>query len=273
MPIHPTAIIHPDATIAADAHIGPYVCIEGPAEIGPRCVIEAHAVLIGSVRMGADNRIGHGAIIGAASQHLAHPPDHAGQVVIGNSNTIRELSTLHRSTIPDGATRIGDHNYLMAGTHLAHDVHLGSHVIIANNALLGGNVEVEDRAFIGGGCVFHQHMRVGRLAMVQGGSAFGKDIPPFTIGAVVNAVAGLNIIGLRRAGLDAAQRQEIKNAFKLLYKSGLNTTQALAASEELDWGPEAREFFDFVRSAKKRGICDLLETARSTDSAQASEDS
>jgi UDP-N-acetylglucosamine acyltransferase len=273
MAIHPTAIIHPETILADDVRIGPYVCIEGPAQIGARCVIEAHVILVGHVRMGEDNRIGHGAIIGAASQHLAHAPDHAGHVLIGNSNTIRELSTIHRSTAADGATRIGDHNFLMAGTHLAHDCHLGDHVIIANNSLLGGNVEVADRVFIGGGCVFHQHMRIGRLAIAQGASAFSKDIPPFTLAAERNAVAGLNIVGMRRAGLDAVQRQEIKNAFKLLYKSGLNTAQALAASEELDWSPEAREFFDFVRGAKKRGICDLLESARaSTSDAVASDE-
>jgi len=263
MPIHPTALIHPDAQIAADADIGPYVCIEGPAEIGAGCVLLAHAVLTGRVRVGNDTRIGYGAVVGAPSQHLSFPPDHPGEVLIGNSSTIRELCTIHRSTTEGGATRVGDHNYLMAGTHLGHDVQLGDHVVIANNALLGGHVHVASRVFIGGGCVFHQHMRIGRLAMTQGASAFGKDIPPFTLGAVRNAVAGLNTVGLRRAGLDAAERLDIKNAFKLLFKSGLNTAQALAAAEELDWGQNAREFFDFVRAAKKRGICDLLETSRS----------
>jgi UDP-N-acetylglucosamine acyltransferase len=262
MPIHPTAIVHPDAKIAEDVDIGPYVCIEGPAEIGSRCVLHAHAILAGRVRLGNDNRIGHGAILGAPSQHLSFPPDHPGEVVIGNSNTIRELCTIHRSTVEGGATRVGDQNYLMAGAHLAHDVQIADHVIIANNSLLGGHVHVAGRVFIGGGCVFHQHVRVGRLAIAQGLSAFSKDIPPFTLAAERNTVAGLNAVGLRRAGLDASQRQEIKNAFKLLFKSGLNTAQALAASEELDWGPEAREFFDFVRDAKKRGICDLLETSR-----------
>jgi len=264
MPIHATAIIHPEAKIADDVVIGPYVCIEGPTEIGLGCVIEAHAILCGHVRIGSETVIGHGAIIGAPSQHLKFPRDHAGEVVIGNCNTIRELSTIHRSTEAGGATRIGNNNYLMAGTHLAHDVHLGNHVIIANNSLLGGCVTVADGVFIGGACVFHQHMRIGRLAIAQGASGFSKDIPPFTMAAERNAVVGLNAVGLRRAGLDVGQRQEIKNAFKLLYKSGLNTTQALAASEELDWGPEAREFFDFVRAAKKRGICDLLEAPRSS---------
>jgi UDP-N-acetylglucosamine acyltransferase len=271
MPIHPTAIIHPDARIAEEADIGPYVCIEGPAEIGARCVLQAHAILAGRVRLGNDNRIGYGAVLGAPSQHLSFPPDHPGEVIIGNGNTIRELCTIHRSTVEGGATRVGDHNYLMAGTHLAHDVQVAEHVTIANNALLGGHVQVASRVFIGGGCVFHQHIRMGRLAIAQGASAFSKDIPPFTLAAERNTVAGLNAVGLRRAGLGAAERQEIKNAFKLLYKSGLNTAQALAASEELDWGPDALEFFEFVRAAKKRGICDLLESSRGGGSAMEEE--
>jgi len=270
MPIHPTAIIHPEARIADDVHIGSYVCIEGPAEIGCRCVIEAHAVLSGTVRVGNDTRIGHGAIIGTPAQHLSFPPDHPGEVIIGTGNTIRELCTIHRSTAEGGATRTGANNYLMAGTHLAHDVHLGDNVVIANNALLAGHVEVGDGVFIGGGSVFHQHMRIGRLVMVRGVSGMGKDIPPFTVGCERSSVAGLNAVGLRRAGLNAATRQEIKNAFKLLYMSGLNTSQALAAAAGLDWGPEAREFFDFVRAAKKRGICDLLEGAKG-DSADGGE--
>ena len=262
MPIHPTAIIHPEAKIADDVEIGPYVCIEGPAEIGSGCVLQPHAILAGRVRLGNATRIGYGAVIGAPAQHISFPPDHPGEVVIGNSNTIRELCTIHRSTAEGGATRIGHHNYLMAGTHLAHDVQLGDHVTVANNALLGGHVHVASQVFIGGGCVFHQHIRIGRLAIAQGASAFSKDIPPFTLAAERNTVAGLNAIGMRRAGLDPDRRQEIKNAFKLLYMSGLNTAQALAAAEDLDWGPDAREFFDFVRAAKKRGICDLLDNSR-----------
>ena len=261
MPIHPTAIIHPNAKIASDADIGAYVCIEGPAEIASGCVLQAHAVLAGRVRVGNDTRIGYGAIIGAPSQHLSFSADHPGEVVIGNSNTIRELCTIHRSIVPGGATRVGDHNFLMAGSHLGHDVVLGNHITIANNALLGGHVEVGDRVFIGGGTVFHQHTHVGRLVITQGISGYSKDIPPFTVGAGVNAVAGLNAIGMRRSGMNATQRQEIKNAFKLLYRSGLNITQALAGAADLDWGPDALEFFDFVRAAKKRGICDLIDSS------------
>jgi UDP-N-acetylglucosamine acyltransferase len=146
----------------------------------------------------------------------------------------------------------------MAGAHLAHNVSLGDQVIIANNALLGGHVQIAERVFIGGGCVFHQHIRVGRLAICQGGSAFSKDIPPYTTAAERNGVAGLNVVGLRRAGMTAAQRTEIKAAFALLYRRGMNTTQALAAAALRPWGPEAQSFFEFVAAAKKRGICDLL---------------
>jgi UDP-N-acetylglucosamine acyltransferase len=264
MPIHPTAIISPDAKIDPTAYIGAYVCIEGPAEIGARTTIHAHAVLAGRVVIGQDNRIGHGAVIGTPAQHLAHGYDHPGEVVIGDGNNIRELCSIHRSIVEGGATRVGNHNYLMTGAHLGHDTVIEDHITIANNALLGGHVHVASGVFIGGGSVFHQHTRVGRLVITQGTSGFSKDIPPFTLGAGRNKVAGLNVIGLRRAGMDGARRQEIKNAFKLLYKSGLNITQALASSEDLDWGPEATEFFEFVREARKRGVCDLIEMVHGT---------
>ena len=262
MPIHPTAIIHPSAQISDHAEIGAYVCIEGAAVVGDGCVLQSHAVLSGDVTLGKGNRVGHGAVIGAWPQDLAFKPERKSAVIIGDGNTIREHCTIHRATGEGSATRIGSHNFLMAGAHLAHEVVIGDHNIVANNALLGGHVHVADRVFIGGGCVFHQGMRIGRLAICQGASAFSKDIPPFTLAAERNTVAGLNVVGLRRAGLDATQRQEIKAAFKLLYKSGRNTAQALAAAREREWGESARAFFEFVAAAKKRGICDLLESAR-----------
>ncbi len=260
--IHPTAIIHPGAQIAESVQIGPYVCIESAAFIDEGCVIQAHAVLSGDVRIGKNNRIGYGAIIGGWPQDLSFKPERKSAVVIGDNNTIREYCTIHRATADGGETRIGNDNFLMAGAHLAHEVRVGNNVIIANNALLGGHVEVQDRVFIGGGSAFHQHIRVGRLAIVQGNSAFSKDIPPFMLAAERNTVAGLNVIGLRRAGFNSEQRQEIKDAFKLLYKSGLNVAQALDRAREREWSSEARDYFDFVAAAKKRGICDLLEGAR-----------
>jgi UDP-N-acetylglucosamine acyltransferase len=264
MAVHPTAILHPDAQIADDVEIGPFVCIEGSAIIGAGCVIQAHAVLSGNVSLGKNNHIGYGAIIGAWPQDLSFKPERNSGVVIGDNNTIRELCTIHRATGEGNATRVGNDCFLMAGAHLAHEVRLGNNVIIANNALLGGHVQIEDRVFIGGGCVFHQFVRVGKLAICQGLSAFSKDIPPFTLAAERNTVAGLNVVGMRRAGFKTEQRQEVKDAFKLLYKSGLNTAQALEKSRECEWSEPGRAFFDFVAQAKKRGICDLLETVRFT---------
>lgn len=263
--IHPTAIIHPDAELGSDVIIGPYAVIEGPAIIGDGCEIQAHAVIGGHVELGKDNLIGYGAIIGGDPQDFAFQPEVSSTVRIGNGNKIREYSTIHRGTTEGSATVIGDGCFLMAGAHLAHNVVLGNHVIIANNALLGGHVQVGERVFIGGGCVFHQFIRIGRLAICQGASAFSKDIPPFTTAAERNSIAGLNVVGLRRAGFSPAQRAEIKEAFRLLYRSHMNTTQALASVKELQLGAEAREFFDFVAAAKKRGICALLAARQGGD--------
>jgi len=256
--IHPTAIVHPEARLGRGVRVGPYAIIEGPAQIGDDCAIQAHAVITGHVRMGVGNTVGYGAIIGADPQDYAFNPATESWVVLGDHNRLREYVTIHRGTGAGTETRVGSHCFLMAGVHLAHNAELADRVVIANNALLAGHVKVGAGAFIGGGAVFHQFMRVGRQAMVRGNAGFGKDIPPFCIGAGTNGIAGLNSVGLRRSGLSAAQRGEIKEAFKLLYLSGLNTSQALAAAAERAWGAEAAEFFDFVAEAKKRGICGLM---------------
>lgn len=265
MSIHPTAIIHPSAHMGNAVEIGPYACLDGAAVVGDGTVIQAHAVLTGAVEIGRGNLVGYGAVIGAAPQDLSFDPGIASTVRIGDHNQIREHCTIHRGTTEGSATVIGDNCFLMAGVHLAHNVRLGNGIIIANNALLAGYVEVEDRVFIGGGCVFHQFMRIGRLALTRGISGFGKDIPPFCVGARVNEIVGLNVIGMRRAGLNTEQRQEIKRAFDLLYRSGLNTRQTLERAAETTWQAEGREFFDFVASAKKRGLCALGDAAETGD--------
>ena len=255
MKIHPTAIINPKAKLADDIEIGPYVCIEGPAVIGTGCVIQAHAILSGSVKLGKNNTIGYGAIIGAIPQDHAFKIEIKSKVIIGDDNNIREYCTIHRGTSEGSATTVGNHNFLMAGTHLGHNVKVANNVIIANNVLLAGHVEVQDRAFIGGGTACHQYVRIGQIAISQGVNALSKDVPPFTI-AAQGLIIGLNVVGLRRAGFTPAQRAEVKNAFKLLYRSGLNTTQALARAAGQKWNKEGRTFFEFVAQAKKRGICD-----------------
>jgi UDP-N-acetylglucosamine acyltransferase len=249
--IHPTAIIERGAQIGAEVEIGPFSLISAGAVIGEECVIQSHVVIEGSVKMGSGNFIGHGAIIGAAPQDLSFDPKTKSAVEIGGANVIREYCTIHRGSTEGSATVIGDGNFLMVGTHLGHNCILGNRVVIANDCLLAGHVRIDDQAFIGGGSRFHQGIRMGRLVMAEG--RFTKNLPPF-LSAAKNTVYGINVVGLRRANFTAADRDGIKRAFKLLYRSGLNTKQALEKAPGMELGAAAREFFDFVANAGKRGI-------------------
>ena len=257
MNIHHTAIIDPEAKLGLCVEIGPYVVIDGPAEIGDYSRIQSHAVIQGRVRFGSKNVIGHSAIIGTPPQDLSFSEERNTGVEIGNDNVIREHCTIHRGSPEGSVTRIGHNNFLMAGAHVGHNCELGNNVIVANNCLLGGHVAVGDGAFLGGACVFHQNIRIGRLAITQGASAFSKDVPPFVIAAERNYIFGLNVIGLRRAGFGEQERDEIKAVFKLIYSSGLNVGAALEKAATMKLGPAAREFIDFIGGAKKKGICPL----------------
>jgi len=249
--IHPTAIVNADAQLAAEVEIGPYSIIGAGAIIGEKCVIQSHVVIEGSVKMGAGNVIGHGTIIGSTPQDLTFQAETKSGIEMGDGNVIREHCTIHRGAKEGGVTILGDRNFLMVGTHVGHDCRVGNGVVIANNSLMGGHVRIDDGAFIGGGSRFHQGIQLGRLVMAEG--RFTKNLPPF-LSAAKNQVYGMNIVGLRRAGFSQAERDEVKRAFKLLYKSGLNTKQALEKSGEAGFGPIGREFFDFVAEAGKRGI-------------------
>ena len=262
MSIHPTAVIHPQATLGARVRVGPFAVIEEGAQLGDDCAVHAHAFIGGNVALGEKCTVGHGAVLGGDPQDFAFKPQVRSRTVIGGGTRIGEYVTIHRGTTEGSETVVGEGCFLMGGAHLAHNVRLGSGVVIANNALLGGYVDVGDRVFIGGGCVFHQHIRIGRLAICQGASAFSKDIPPFVIAAGRNGVAGLNVVGLRRAGLGAGERAEIKRAFDLLYRTGKNATQAILAAHAEKWNDAGRAFWDFVAAAKKRGLCDWLGSRR-----------
>jgi UDP-N-acetylglucosamine acyltransferase len=253
--IHPTALVDPDTQIGKDVEIAPFSVIGPQAAIGDRTIVQSHVVIEGNVAIGTDNFVGHGAIIGAPPQDLSFSLERKTKVEIGNDNVIREYCTIHRGSPEGSVTKIGDKNFLMAGAHIGHNCEIGNNVVIANNCLLAGHVRVDDGAFLGGGSTFHQHMHVGRLVMVQGSSAFGKDLPPFTIAAERNSIFGINVIGLKRAGFGVKDREELKAAFKLLYTSGLNISQALEKAETMNFSAPAREFFEFVAGATKRGIC------------------
>ncbi len=264
--VHPTAIVDPNAKLGANVEIGPFSIIGPDVTIGEKTIVQSHVVIEGEVAIGRGNFIGHGAIIGVPPQDVSFSTDRRTKVEIGNDNIIREYCTIHRGS-PDGsATKIGDQNFLMAGAHIGHNCLIGNNVVIANNCLLAGHVRVDDGAFLGGGSTFHQFMHIGRLVMVQGSSAFGKDLPPFVVAAERNYVFGLNIVGMRRARLNANDRSEIKEAFKLVYLSGLNTSQAIDKAATMTFAAPAREFLDFVANAKKRGICPLKRGAGDDES-------
>lgn len=255
--IHPTAIVDPAAKIGVDLEIGPYSVVGPQVTIGEKTIVQSHVVIEGEVTIGSGNLIGHGAIIGAPPQDVSFSPQRKTKVDIGNDNIIREYCTIHRGTAEGSATKIANKNFLMAGAHIGHNCEIGNNVIIANNCLLAGYVRVDDSAFLGGGSTFHQFMHIGRLVMVQGSSAFGKDLPPFVIAAERNYVFGLNVIGLRRAGFSAEDREDVKAAFKLVYLSGLNISEVLEKAATVTLGKVGHEFVDFVAKAKKRGICPL----------------
>lgn len=253
--IHPKALVDPCATLGFHVEVGPFAVIGPDVTVGERTSIQSHVVIEGTVTIGSENVIGPGCVIGAPPQDLAYSFQTKSGVRIGNRNVFREYCTIHRGNAEGTETIVGDDNFLMVGTHVGHNCAIGNKVIIANNCLLAGHVRVDDKAFIGGASAFHQHMRVGRMVMVQGSSAFGKDLPPFTLAAERNGIFGLNLVGMKRAGFSSADRTDIKRAFDLLYRSGLNLTQALEKASSTEFGPLGEEFFAFVREAKMRGIC------------------
>jgi UDP-N-acetylglucosamine acyltransferase len=202
--------------------------------------------------IGRNNKIHASAVIGEAPQDLKYK-DAPTKLRIGDNNTFREMVTVHRSNKDEEDTVIGNDNFLMINSHVAHNCHIGNNVIIANGALLGGHVEVSDRAFISGNCLAHQFVRIGTLSLMQGGSAISKDLPPFTIARGHNGICGLNIIGLRRAGFTNEQRMELRKLYHELFRSGQNLTTTAAACKKTFTSAPAQLMIDFVL-ASKRGV-------------------
>jgi UDP-N-acetylglucosamine acyltransferase len=245
--------------VAENVKIGPYAVIEGPVTIGPGCVIGPHVHLIGPLALGANNQVGTGSVLGGAPQHLGYKGEPTA-VEIGEGNVFREHVTVNRA-MPLGAgtgvTRVGNRGFFMAGCHIAHDCVVGDEVIFANAALIGGHVTVGDRVFLSGNSAVHQFCRVGRLALLSGASASSKDIPPFFIMQDVNYVRGLNLVGMKRAGLPPAERVAVRKAFRTIYLSrpALPLPAALSRIEaESGTVPAVRELIEFIRTSK-RGIC------------------
>ena len=261
--IHSTAVIHPKAQLDSTVSVGPYAVIDEAVSIGAHCVIGPHVHLTGQTAIGLRNVFHAGCVIGDAPQDLKYKSEPT-RLRIGGQNTFREHVTVNRSNKLGEDTVIGSNNFLMAHSHVGHNTVLGNHVILANGALLGGHVSVADRAFISGNCLVHQFVRVGTLALMQGGSAISKDLPPFCVARGDNGICGLNAVGLRRAGFTGEQRLELKRLYHLLFRSGQRLASAAAQAREEFTGEAARLLIEFVASSA-RGLCADTSARRSRE--------
>ncbi|RMH52087.1 MAG: acyl-ACP--UDP-N-acetylglucosamine O-acyltransferase [Zetaproteobacteria bacterium] len=254
--IHPTAIVSPEAELAADVIVGPWCVIDGPVRIGSGCRLISHVVLSGRTTIGADNRFFPFSSVGLEPQDLKYRGEPS-EVVIGCGNTIREHATIHAGTEGGGmVTRIGDGNLIMAYAHVAHDCWLGNRIVLANAATLAGHVTIEDDAIIGGLSAVHQFLRIGRLAMIGGMSGIVQDVPPFTMiaGGYRPGLAGLNLVGLQRKGFDAARIRRLKQVYRALFQRDAAREERIAAARAAAGDDEAAgHMVDFVAAAE-RGV-------------------
>lgn len=252
--IHPSAMVSSKAQLGEGNDIGPGCVIEDGVVLGSRNRLWMNAYVGPGTTLGDDNQVHMGAVIGHLPQDISYKGGPT-FTKIGSRNTIREYVTIHRGTKDGTSTVLGDDNFLMANAHVGHNGHIGSKVLLANLATLGGHVHVEDGATLSGMIVVHQFARIGRLAMVSGLSSVIKDVPPFMMAAGRRTVVhGPNVVGLRRAGVPPAVRNDIKQAYKLLYRSGLNVSQAVEAIRKSCDSSEAAHLIEFIKSSK-RGIC------------------
>lgn len=261
--IHPTAIVHPEAKLDPTVEVEAYAVIDSGVELGANCIVGPHVYLTGLTKAGNGNRFHASCVIGDAPQDLKHKGEKT-RLIIGDRNVFREHVTVNCATTLDGATTIGSDNFIMASAHIAHNCTLGDHVIMANSAMLGGHATVQDRVLISGGCLVHQFCRIGTLAIMQGGSAISKDLPPYTVARGDNGICGLNVIGLRRAGFTPAERLALKRLYFALFRSGKNLGDAVAAARETFLKPSAQVMLDFIATSK-RGVCADTGTARGAD--------
>lgn len=252
--IHPTAIISPDAEIAADAEIGAFAIVGEGCTIGPGCVIAPRATLERNVTLGRAVKVGIGTILGGAPQDLKYAGEET-TVEIGDDTVIREYATINRGTSHSFKTTVGKNCLLMSYVHIGHDCRIGDSVILSNVVQLAGHVTIEDRAILSGLSAVHQFARIGRQSFIGGMSRVSKDIPPF-LKAVGNPVKlyGLNTIGLQRSGMDEETILELKRAYRLLFRSDFNVTQAIERVQtEIEPLPEVKELIRFLE-ASERGV-------------------
>ncbi len=254
--IHPLATVHPDAKLGDNVEVGPYAYIAANVEIGDGCKILPHATIFDYVKMGKNCTVFPGAVIGAIPQDLKFDGE-VTYVEIGDNVNIRECATINRGTKASGkgVTKIGSNTLLMSYTHVAHDCTVGEHCILVSYVGIAGETDVDDWAILGGGTMAHQFSKIGKHAMVGGGSKINKDIPPFILcGRDPITFAGINIVGLRRRGFTSDQIRNIKDIYDIIYSSGMNVSDACARVEiGFPQSEERDTILNFIRNSK-RGI-------------------
>jgi len=252
--IHSSAIVHPKAVVGDNCEIGPYCVVGEHVSLGAGCKLHSHVVIDGHTTLGQGNEIFPYACLGLKTQDLKWKGG-VTRTQIGDFNTFREYVTVNSATADGGVTVVGSNNHLLAYSHVAHDVVLGSHIVMSNVATLAGHVQVEDHAIIGGLAAVHQFCRIGRLAIIGGCSKVVQDAPPFMIADGNPAqTRGLNKVGLERNGVSAEAQSALKRAYKILFRDGLTISNALARIDaELPPLPEVQHLTAFVR-ASERGL-------------------
>ncbi len=253
--ISPLAYIDPEARIGENVEIAPFCYIDKDVVIGDGCVLMPHVTVFSGTRMGKNNQIFPGAVIGAIPQDLKFVGEET-TLIIGDNNKIRENVTINRGTASKGKTVVGSNNLLMEGMHIAHDCVVGNNCIIGNQTKLAGEVIVDDFAVISSTVLVHQFCHIGGYVMVQGGCGTPKDIPPYIMAAREPiSYMGINVVGLRRRGFDREQIENIHSAYRIIYQSGLNVTQALSSlkQEPIAQTPEVKYIIDFIEKSD-RGI-------------------
>lgn len=251
--IHPTAIIGKKAVLG-DVEVGPYAIVEDGVVVGDGTKILAHAYLCSGATIGRDCEVHMGAVIGHAPQHIQFRGAES-FLKIGDRNVFREYSSIHRGLKDGSATTIGNDNFFMGFSHVAHDCAIGDNIVLCNGVLIAGHVSVEEKAFISGNAAIHQFVKIGTMAMIGGLARVNKDVVPYTLIEGDSEVCSLNVVGLKRSDLSEESKRQIKGVYKLLYRSGLNVSQALAEIGKMGkLAREAAHMVGFVKSAE-RGIC------------------
>ncbi|HVN89021.1 MAG TPA: acyl-ACP--UDP-N-acetylglucosamine O-acyltransferase [Candidatus Binataceae bacterium] len=262
--IHPSAVLSGEIELADDVEVGPFCLLDGRIRIGAGTRVIAHATILGDTDIGARNVIHPNVVIGDEPQDIGYKGGPR-RVKIGDDNVFREGVTIHRGSEHGEITIVGDRNFFMQNAHAAHDCRIGNDAIIAGGALLAGWVEVGDRALVSGNCVVHQYTRIGRLSMMRGLSRTSRDIPPFCLMDLTHTLRGINVVGLRRAGITTASIRALRNAFKELFGERVNLKAALERLESSGtMVPEVAEMVAFIR-ASKRGVAFGIKTGAAVD--------